>query len=67
MPIILINKICVLFGARFCSNILLGVNNVKAYLMQVALNYKIQTKYYENIRQNKYKESPKTHFGEPSL
>ena len=41
MPIILINKICVLFGARFCSNILLGVNNVKAYLMQVALNKKI--------------------------
>ena len=33
----------------------------------ILLEYKklqIRTKYYENMRQNKYQESPKTNFGE---
>jgi len=27
----------------------------------------MHTKYYENMRSNKYKDSPKTNLGEPSL
>ena len=38
MPMILINNIFVITGARVCKNILLGVNNVKVDFMQVALN-----------------------------
>ena len=38
MPKISINKICVIIGARLCKNILLGINTVKTYLMQVAVN-----------------------------
>jgi hypothetical protein len=34
--------------------------------MQYTTKYKIRTKYYVNIRPNKYKESPKTNLGEPS-
>ena len=29
--------------------------------------YKIRTKYFENMRPNKHKESPKTNLGESSL
>ena len=34
--------------------------------MQITTTYKIHTKYYENMRSNKYKDSPKTNLGEPS-
>jgi hypothetical protein len=32
--------------------------------MQITTTYKIRTKYYENMRPNKHKESPKTNHGE---
>ena len=38
MPMILINTICVIIGARVCENILLGVNTVNADFMKMALS-----------------------------
>jgi hypothetical protein len=35
---ILINKICVIIGARVFNNILLWLNTVLVYFMQVAFN-----------------------------
>jgi len=35
--------------------------------MQITTTYKIRTKYCENMRSSKYKNSPKTNIGEPSL
>jgi hypothetical protein len=35
--------------------------------IQITTTYTIRTKYYENMRPNKYKERTKTNLGEPSL
>jgi hypothetical protein len=42
-------------------------NKVEILILTDHTTYKVRTKYYENMRPNKYKESPKTNLGESSL